>query len=112
MEQAKINEDIAKNNLQQQKQELLQNIQKAEYTAENNFEVYKSAVEAEKSSKLALDFMEKSYQAGKSSIYDLNTARNNYVNAQGSAAQAKYNYLYQVKLLEFYAKGTLDGLSE
>lgn len=112
VEQAKINEDIAKNNLQQQKQELLQNIQKAEYTAENNFEVYKSAVEAEKSSKLALDFMEKSYQAGKSSIYDLNTARNNYVNAQGSAAQAKYNYLYQVKLLEFYAKGTLVGLSE
>ena len=112
VEQAKINEDIAKNNLQQQKQELLQNIQKAEYTAENNFEVYKSAVEAEKSSKLALDFMEKSYQAGKSSIYDLNTARNNYVNAQGSAAQAKYNYLYQVKLLEFYAKGSLVGLSE
>ena len=112
VEQAKINEDIAKNNLQQQKQELLQNIQKAEYTAENNFEVYKSAVEAEKSSKLALNFMEKSYQAGKSSIYDLNTARNNYVNAQGSAAQAKYNYLYQVKLLEFYAKGTLVGLAE
>ena len=69
-------------------------------------------MEAEKSSKLALDFMEKSYQAGKSSIYDLNTARNNYVNAQGSAAQAKYNYLYQVKLLEFYAKGSLVGLSE
>ena len=52
--------------------------------------------------------MEKSYQAGKSSIYDLNTARNNYINAQGAAAQAKYNYLYQVKLLEFYVKGVIN----
>ena len=108
VEQAKINEDIARNNLNRQKQELLQNIQRAEYTAENNYEVYKSAVEAEKSSKLALDFTEKSYQAGKSSIYDLNMARNNYVNAQGSATQAKYNYLYQVKLLEFYTKGVIN----
>ena len=65
-------------------------------------------MEAEKSSELALDFMEKSYQAAKLSIYDLNTARNNYVNAQGSAAQAKYNYLYQVKLLEFYVKGAIN----
>lgn len=103
VEQSKVNEDIAKNNLALQKQDVLQSVQQAEYSAENYFEVYKAAVEAEKSSQLALDFAEKSYEAGKSTIYDVNSARNNYANAQGTTAQAKYNYLFQLKLLEFYA---------
>lgn len=103
VEQSKVNEDIAKNNLALQKQDVLQSVQEAEYSAENYFEVYKAAVEAEKSSQLALDFAEKSYEAGKSTIYDVNSARNNYANAQGTTAQAKYNYLFQLKLLEFYA---------
>lgn len=103
VEQSKVNEDIAKNNLALQKQDVLQSVQQAEYSAENYFEVYKAAVEAEKSSQLALDFAEKSYEAGKSTIYDVNSARNNYANAQGTTAQAKYNYIFQLKLLEFYA---------
>jgi outer membrane protein TolC len=35
-----------------------------------------------KSSKLALDFADKSYAAGRTTIYDVNVARNNYANAQ------------------------------
>ena len=103
VEQSKINEEIAKTTLQQQKQEVLQNVQKAQFDAESNYEAYLAAMEAEKSSKLALDFAEKSYEAGRTTIYDLNVARNNYANAQGSIAQAKYNYLFSMKLLNFYA---------
>lgn len=103
VEQSKINEEIAKTTLQQQKQEVLQNVQKAQFDAESNYEAYLAAMEAEKSSSLALDFAEKSYEAGRTTIYDLNVARNNYANAQGSVAQAKYNYLFSMKLLNFYA---------
>ena len=103
IEQSKINEDIAKNNLNLQKQDVLQNVQRAEYAAENNYEVYVSALQAEKSSKLALEYAEKSYEAGRTTIYDVNIARNNYANAQGSVAQSKFNYLFQLKLMEFYA---------
>ena len=103
VEQSKINEEIAKTTLQQQKQEVLQNVQKAQFDAESNYEAYLAAMEAEKSSRLALDFAEKSYEAGRTTIYDLNVARNNYANAQGSVAQAKYNYLFSMKLLNFYA---------
>lgn len=102
VEQSKINEDIAKTTLLQQKQEVLQNVQKAQFDAESNYENYIAAIEAEKSSKLALDFAEKSFAAGRTTIYDLNSARNNYANAQGSVAQAKYNYLFSMKLLNFY----------
>ncbi|WP_297983809.1 TolC family protein [uncultured Chryseobacterium sp.] len=103
VEQSKLNEEIAKNTLSLQKQEVLQNVQRAQFNAESNYAVYLAAVEAEKSSALALDFAEKSYEAGRTTIYDLNIARNNYANAKGSVAQAKYNYLFSQKLLNFYA---------
>lgn len=103
VEQSKINENIAKNTLDQQKQAVKQNVQKAQFDVDANYEVYLAAVEAEKSTKLAMDFADKSYAAGRGTIYDLNIARNNYANAQGSVEQAKYNYLFSLKLLNFYA---------
>lgn len=103
VEQSKINEDLAKVALEQSKQDVLQNVQKAQFDAESNYEAYLAATQAEKSSRLAVDFAEKSFAAGRTTIYDLNTARNNFANAQGSVAQAKYNYLFSMKLLNFYA---------
>ncbi|SIS92613.1 outer membrane protein [Chryseobacterium ureilyticum] len=103
VEQSRLNESVSKITLEQQKQSVRQNIQKAQFDADANYESYLAAVEAEKSSKLALDFADKSYTAGKTTIYDVNVARNNYANAQGSVAQAKYNYLFSLKLLNFYA---------
>ncbi|MEN9487157.1 MAG: hypothetical protein RIR56_845, partial [Bacteroidota bacterium] len=103
VEQAKISENIAKNTLEQQKLSVRQEVQKAYFDANANYENFMAAVEAEKSTKLALDFAEKSYEAGRSTIYDLNNARNNYVNAQSTVSQAKYNYIFSMKLLNFYA---------
>ncbi|MBP7172980.1 MAG: TolC family protein [Cloacibacterium sp.] len=103
VEQTKINESIATNTLNQQKQELRQSIQKAYFDANANYQNYLAALETEKSTQLALNFAEKSYEAGRTTIYDLNIARNNYVNAQGSVSQAKYNYIFSMKLLNFYA---------
>lgn len=103
VEQSEINQHLAKNNLEIQKQEVKQNVQKAQFDSETNYQAYLAALESAESSKLALDFAEKSYSAGRSTIYDVNVARNNFANAQGSVAQAKYNYLFSLKLLNFYA---------
>lgn len=103
VEQSKINEEVARVALLQQRQEVLQNVQQAQFNAESNYAAYQAATEAERSTRLALDFAEKSFEAGRSTIYDLNVARNNFANAQGSVAQAKYNYLFSMKLLNFYA---------
>lgn len=103
VEQTKINKDIAKNNLEQSKQNIKENVQQAQFDAESNYENYLAAVEAERSSTLALDFAQKSFEAGRTTIYDLTNARNNLANAQGSVAQSKYNYLFSLKLLNFYA---------
>lgn len=103
VEQAKISESLAKNSLDLQKQEVRQNVQKAYFDANANYEIYLAALEAERSSKLSLDFAEKSFDAGRTTIYDLNIARNNYVGAQGNVSQAKFNYIFSTKLLNFYA---------
>ncbi len=103
VEQSKINEDIARTNLALQRQDVLQSVQRAKFDADSNYQIYLSAVEAAASSRLALDFAEKSFAAGRSTIFDVNIARNNYANAQGSVSQAKYNYLFSMKLLNFYA---------
>ena len=103
IEQSKINESLAKNNMEQQKQEVRQNVQRAQFDAESNYQAYQSAERMVKSAELAEDFALKSYEAGRSTIYELNAARNNTVNARGSLAQAKYNYLFSLKLLNFYA---------
>jgi len=103
VEQSRLNENIAKVTLQQQRQVIRENVQKAQFDVDANYEIYLSAVQAERSTKLALDFADKSYAAGRSTIYDVNVARNNYANAQGSVAQAKYNYVFSLKLLNFYS---------
>ena len=83
------------------KVEVQQNVQRAYFDANANYENYLAALEAEKSTKLALEFAEKSYEKGRATIYDLNNARNNYINAQGSVSQAKIQFYFQHETVEF-----------
>lgn len=103
--QSKINEDIVKQNLAIKKQELIENIQKVYFDMESHFQTMMSAIETEKSTALALDLAQKSYEAGKSSIYDLNIARNNFITAKSSVVQAQHNYIFNLKILEVYMRG-------
>ncbi|CAA7196026.1 TolC family protein [Chryseobacterium potabilaquae] len=108
VEQSKINESLAKNALEQEKQKVRENVQKAQFDVDANYETFLAAVETEKSTKLALSYADDSYAAGRSTIYDVNIARNNYANAQGSVVQAKYNYLFSLKVLNFYSGSPLS----
>lgn len=102
IEQAKIDELIADNGILLQKQEIKQNVQKAYFDANSSYQNYIAALEAEKSTRLALDFAENSYNVGRTTIYDLSVSRNNLVNTQSSVSQTKYNYMFSLKLLQFY----------
>ena len=41
-------------------------------------------------------------------ITEFNEAKNQYLKAQSDLLQARYEYLFQTKLLDFYKNGTLD----
>ena len=42
------------------------------------------------------------YENGKATITEFNEAKNNYLNAESDLVQARYEYLYQTALLDFY----------
>ena len=59
----------------------------------------RKAVEA---SEIAFQYEETKYHAGTSSVYVYNEAKINYQKSQSQAVQAKYDYFFRLKILEFY----------
>ena len=42
------------------------------------------------------------YENGKAAITEFNEAKNNYLKAESDLTQARYEYMYQTALLDFY----------
>lgn len=103
VEQSKIDQSIAENEMELQKLDIRKSVQRSYFDANANYQNYVASVDAERSAKLALDYAEKSYEAGKTTIYDLNIARNNWVTARANVEQTKYNYIFSLKVMNFYA---------
>lgn len=103
VEKAKIGQSLAQNSVEQQKQTIRENVQEAYFNANSSYQAYQAAKESVRSSELSADFAQKSFDAGVLNIYDLNTARNNLLIAKSQMAQAKYNFVFRMKVLDFYA---------
>lgn len=98
-----INEDIAQNTLLREKQAVLQNVQSAYFEVNSSFASFESAREAVRYAEISFDFADKSYKAGVINLYDFNRSRNDLMIAKSQMLQAKYNYIFKQKVLDFYA---------
>ncbi|MBF0597046.1 TolC family protein [Faecalibacter rhinopitheci] len=98
-----INEDIALNNFSIQKQQVLQNVQSAYFEVNSSFASFESAREAVRYAEISFDFAQKSYNAGIINLYDFNRSRNDLLIARSQMLQAKYNFIFKTKVLDFYA---------
>lgn len=103
VQKAQINQSVAQNQIEQQKQTIRENVQTAYFDASSSFESYEAAKESVRSNELSADFAKRSFDAGVLNLYDLNTSRNNLVVAKSQLAQAKYNFVFRMKVLDFYA---------
>ncbi|MCU7693101.1 TolC family protein [Haoranjiania flava] len=101
---SKMAEELAKNELNIYKQIVRQDLEKLFFDIESSYENYLASSEAVKSAGIAALFAQKSYEAGKSSIYDVTNSRNNLIAAKSAMLQAKYNWVFYQKLLEIYSK--------
>jgi len=111
VERAQITQNLAQNSLEQEKQTIRENVQEASFNANSSYQAYVAAKESVRSSELSADFAQKSFDAGRLNIYDLNIARNNLVVAKSQMVQAKYNFIFRMKVLDFYAGRSLtEGL--
>ena len=50
----------------------------------------------------AFQLMQAKYENGKATITEFNEAKNTYLKSESDLVQARYEYLYQTALLNFY----------
>ncbi len=88
--------------LEQDKQVLYKSIQQARANALGALEQYNSAKEAVRSNEEAFKYTTQKFEVGLVNSVDFNVAKNNLSKAQSDLAQAKYQYIFRMKILDFY----------
>ena len=81
---------------------LYKEIQQVYYNALSADSKYVSSKSAALSSHDAFLLMQAKYENGKANITEFNEAKNNYLKAESDLVQARYEYLYQIALIDFY----------
>ncbi len=100
---AKINVMDAQVGLDQTKQTLYKTIQQAYADARAALDNYDSNLETVKSMEEAFNYTEQRYNVGMVSSVDYNVAKNNLTRAQSDLTQAKFLYIFNTKILDFWA---------
>ena len=65
-------------------------------------ELYLSTKTFVKSSYKSFQYAEESYNAGKNSVFEFNEAKTKYIQSLSEQKQAKYDFLFRCKILDFY----------
>ena len=84
------------------KKALYKEIQQAYFNATAAQESYLSSEKAVEASKEAFTYAENRYAAGKSSVFEFNDSKTKYAQSLAQLAQAKFNYIFRAKILDFY----------
>jgi outer membrane protein len=80
--------------------ELQKNIQQAYYNAIGARAKWESALKSQQANTEAYRFANQKYEGGRSTVYELYQAKNNLAQAQSEVIQAKYEYVFRLKILE------------
>ena len=84
------------------KKTLYKEIQQAYYNAVASHAKHASSKAAAESSKDAFELMKAKYENGKANITEFDESKIRYLNAESDHVQARYEFLYQTALLNFY----------
>ena len=95
--------DNAKLALEQQKQDIRKEVEQAYYNALNALTEAQAAQQALTNTRVALEYLEKKYEAGRASSYEYTTAKTTFAKAQTTLLRAQYNYLFRLRILHYYA---------
>jgi len=84
------------------KKSLYKEIETAYLNALAAQEKYKAAQQAIKSTSEAFNYAKERYETGKSTVFEFNDARNKLIQSQSQGVQAKYDFIFRTKILDFY----------
>lgn len=99
---AQVNYNAQQLQLETVKKQLFKEIQQAWYNALSARSKFESSTEAASAATESFALAQAKYENGKSSITEFNESKNQYLKARSDLAQARYEYLYQTRLLDFY----------
>ena len=105
---AQIQRDNQVLKLEDTKKTLYKEIQQVYYNAVAAEAKFASSEQAVLSNEDAFKLTQGKYENGKANITEFNEAKNNLLKSQSDMVQAKYEYLYQSSLLDFYQGKELD----
>lgn len=88
--------------MENSKKALYKDIQQAYFMAVGAQEKYVASEKSVIASKEALIYAEERYAAGKFTVFEYNETKAKYAQSLSEQAQAKYNFIFRAKILEFY----------
>ncbi|MCL1850760.1 MAG: TolC family protein [Bacteroidetes bacterium] len=104
VKQQKIRVKSQELQLEETKRALIKNIEQAYVNAVAAKEKYVASQVAHTATLVAFQYEEVKYNAGSSTNYEFNDAKNKYLKAQSNLIQSKFDFLFRIKILEFYGK--------
>ncbi|MCK5905940.1 MAG: TolC family protein [Flavobacteriales bacterium] len=103
LQQAELEMEIEKNKLRQ-------SIEKAQADANAALKTFKSGEKALESIEEAFKYAQQKRDVGSISEYDYNQSRTRFVKAQSTMLQSKYDFIFKVKILEYYFGERFEGM--
>ena len=88
--------------LEESKKTLYKEIQQAYYNAVNAETQYHSSLTADEAAQASFLLMKEKYTNGKANATEYNESRTAWMKAVSDRLQAKYDYLFRTKILDFY----------
>jgi outer membrane protein len=99
---SKINIDNYRFSLEGEKKKLYKNIQQAYADAVASLKKYTASIKAVASMEESFRYTEQKFNVGMVTPVDYNAAKTQLLNAQSDMSQAKYEYIFKTKVLDFY----------
>lgn len=104
---ARLNLENAKYTAQLTRNQVFQSIQQAHADAVAAKKRYEATQRSQQSFEEAYSYAEKRYNAGLTNSLEFLTATNNLTRTRVELLQAKYDYIFRLKVLDFYAGNSL-----
>ena len=99
---AKVTREIRELELQQAKNQVNETVKQAFFDANAAKKKYNANVKAVNATKESFKYSTKRYEVGSINGVEYNQSKTNLARAEADLVQAKYDYLFKFKILEFY----------
>ncbi len=99
---ARIQQNTLNWQLEDSKKALYKEIQQAYYNALGAESRYQSSLTADEAAKASFNLMKEKYAEGKANATEYNESRTSWMKAISERLQAKYDYIFRTKILDFY----------